>query len=45
MNLCSLSDRRKRGDLIIVYQALSDDRSSVKLLFSLDPNKCTRGHS
>ncbi|KAJ3644086.1 hypothetical protein Zmor_026759 [Zophobas morio] len=43
MNLCSLSDRRKRGD--VAYQALSSDQSPVRHLFPLDPNRRTRGHS
>ena len=44
MNLCNLSDRGKRGDLIVAYQALSNDHSPVRHLFPLDPNKRTRGH-
>jgi hypothetical protein len=45
MNLCSLSERRKRGDLIITYQALRSAHSPIKHLFPLETSKRTRGHA
>jgi hypothetical protein len=45
MNLCSLFERRKRGDLIITYQALRSAHSPITHLFPLDTSKRTRGHA
>ncbi|KAJ3652699.1 hypothetical protein Zmor_018641 [Zophobas morio] len=45
MHLCPLSDRRKRGDLIIAYQALSNSLSPMRHLFPLNTSDSTRGHS
>jgi hypothetical protein len=45
MNLPLLSDRRKRGDVILVHQALTGDKnSSIKHLFPLNDGGRTRGH-
>jgi ribonuclease P/MRP protein subunit RPP40 len=45
MNLPLLSDRRKRGDVILVHQALTGDKnSSIKQLFPLNDGGRTRGH-
>ncbi|XP_063915577.1 uncharacterized protein LOC135131661 [Zophobas morio] len=42
INLCSIAERRKKGDLI--YQALSNDLSPIKCLFPPNTSDCTRGH-
>ncbi|XP_068896501.1 uncharacterized protein [Tenebrio molitor] len=45
MNLPLLSDRRKRGDVILVHQALTGDKnSSINHLFPLNDGGRTRGH-
>jgi hypothetical protein len=45
MNLPLLSDKRKRGDIILVYQALTADKNSpFKHLFPLNDGGGTRGH-
>jgi hypothetical protein len=45
MNLPLLSDRRKRGDVILVHQALTGDKnSSIRHLFPLNDGGRTRGH-
>ena len=44
MQLPTLSDRRKRGDLIVTFQALKAPLSPIKHLFPLAHNSRTRGH-
>ncbi|KAJ3655200.1 hypothetical protein Zmor_014337 [Zophobas morio] len=44
MQLPTLSDRRKRGDLIVTFQALTAPLSPIKHLFPLAHNSRTRGH-
>ncbi|KAJ3643568.1 hypothetical protein Zmor_026270 [Zophobas morio] len=44
MHLCPLSDRRKRGDLIITYQALSNSFFPMRHLFPPNTSDRTRGH-
>ncbi|KAJ3658826.1 hypothetical protein Zmor_010547 [Zophobas morio] len=44
MQLPTLSDRRKRGDLIVTFQALKAHLSPIKHLFPLAHNSRTRGH-
>ncbi|KAJ3645724.1 hypothetical protein Zmor_023361 [Zophobas morio] len=45
MQLPLLSNRRVRGDVITVYNALTDDNSPIKHIFPLNTDGRTRGHS
>ncbi|KAJ3663463.1 hypothetical protein Zmor_007722 [Zophobas morio] len=44
MGLPTLSNRRKRGDLILTFRALKDPQSPIRHLFPLNTLSRTRGH-
>ncbi|KAJ3654552.1 hypothetical protein Zmor_013731 [Zophobas morio] len=44
MNLTSLTQRRLRGDLIVTFQALTNQLSPIRHLFTLNTDQRTRGH-
>ncbi|KAH0820961.1 hypothetical protein GEV33_001830 [Tenebrio molitor] len=45
MGIPSLSARRVRGDLLVVFRALSSEQSPIRHLFTLHEGGRTRGHS
>jgi hypothetical protein len=45
MGIPSLSARRVRGDLLVVFRALSSQQSPIRHLFTLHEGGRTRGHS
>jgi hypothetical protein len=45
MGIPSLSARRVRGDLLVVFRALSSEQSPIRHLFALHEGGRTRGHS
>jgi ribonuclease P/MRP protein subunit RPP40 len=45
MGIPSLSARRVRGDLLVVFRALSSEQSPIRHLFTLHEEGRTRGHS
>ncbi|RZB39304.1 hypothetical protein BDFB_015280, partial [Asbolus verrucosus] len=44
MKLPTLAERRKRGDLVITFQAIALPNSPMKHLFPLSTTERTRGH-
>jgi hypothetical protein len=45
MGIPSLSARRVRGDLLVVFRALSSEQSPIRHMFTLHEGGRTRGHS